>query len=620
VLAALLAAAAPSGAQRAPTAEAVLGPGGAPGTLLGYAVALDGDRALVGAPSDDGDASAGGTARVYHRRGGRWTEEAVLSLHAPAEGDYFGISVALDGDRALVGAYGRGGRRGAAVLFRRTGTGWAEEATLTLDGAAVGDQFGVSVALDGDRALVGAHGRDGTRGAAVLFERSGGAWVQTDTLTLSDAAPGARVGWSVALDGDRALVGAYGHGEGRGTAVLFERSESGWAERARFDGAGPGDNAGVSVALDGGHALVGAPFAEGGARRGGTATVYAEGRQWAAAATLTASDPQPDDYFGWSVALDGDRALVGVRLDDGGGANSGGARTFHWDGAAWTEAARVDGEALGDNAGLAVALDGDRALVGAPYTGGGRGAAHVFALAPLAAPCALGVPLAVGALDVGSGVGDERVELTTSARVTLGGCRIVALDPHTRTVTFAADAVGTVRSGAPFAFATAGGDQALPPSSIPDGAGAVALVAGPVSAGDAVETVFDRLVAGAVYEGPGEVARLGGGQDVGAFEAAFDRLLATSAEAASPRALGLAVAPNPTAGRAQVAFELGAPADVRVAVYDALGREVAVLAEGARGAGLHRAAVEGGALPAGLYVVRVVAAGRARTARLTVVR
>ena len=629
-LAALLAAlVVPAVAQpAAPAAESTLGADEARGSLVGYAVALDGDRALVGAPSDDQAASASGAAHVYVRTRAGWAREGRLALPDATADDYFGISVALDGDRALVGAYGRGENRGAAYLYARTDAGWALEAALSLPDAAPGDRFGVAVALDGDRALVGAHGRDGGRGRVAVFERAGGEWAQQAALALPDAAANDYFGWSVALDGDRALVGARGRDGGRGTAVVFALGPDGWAEEARLDGAAPGDNAGVSVALDGRRALVGAPFADAGARDAGAVTAFVRTADaWTEEATLSAADAEASDYFGWSVALDGGRALVGVRLADGGGANSGGAVVFDRGGSGWAEAARLGGGAIGDNAGLAVALGGGRALVGAPYTDAGRGAARAFALGAAAAACGAGSPLVIGTFVTGPD--KEVVELTAGPAgraVALAGCRLVALDPHTRAVTFAADAAGTVSPGAPVTFATAGGDRALPAHALPDGPGAVALVAGPVAVGDPVEALRGRVVAAVVYRGVEEVGRLGGSgtQGAEAFEDAFNGLLSTASEPEASARLAVAAAPNPTAGDATVTFEVPEAADVRVSVFDALGREVAVLAEGARGPGRHRVGLGGGALAAGPYVVRVVARGAAgvsaQTARLTVVR
>ena len=176
-----------------------------------------------------------------------------------------------------------------------------------------------------------------------------------------------------------------------------------------------------------------------------------------------------------------------------------------------------------------------------------------------------------------------------------------------------------------FSTAPGGGDATLPAGAIPDEFGAVTVVRGAPAVGDPVSSVVGNVVSAVVYRTPSDVVgvvpesplspsnarRAGGAADLAA-------LLASMGGGAEARPL--AVGPNPTRGGAAVTFRLGAGADVRVAVYDVLGREVAVLAEGAYPAGAHRVALAAGALPAGPYVVRLVAGGAAQTARLTVVR
>lgn len=206
------------------------------GDDFGCSVALssDGSQALVGASRDDtvGGAEVG-SARVFLRTGATWVEEATLLASGGAANDRFGVSVALssDGSRALVGAPGVGtagaANVGSARVFARTGAAWVEEATILASGGAVGDWFGVSVALsaDGSRALVGAY-RDDTAGgtnagSARGFVRSGATWVEATTLLASSGARRgfAWFGYSVALssDGSRALVGAYGDERAGGT-------------------------------------------------------------------------------------------------------------------------------------------------------------------------------------------------------------------------------------------------------------------------------------------------------------------------------------------------------------------------------------------------------------------
>ena len=216
--------------------------------------------------------------------------------------------------------------------------------------------------------------------------------------------------------------------------------------------------------------------------------------------------------------------------------------------------------------------------------------------------------------------------------VDLAGCSFVVFDPFDEDVTYA-DNVASPTPVAPedvLVFATQGGDQALPAMTLPDGPGAFALVTGPAAEGQDVLTFVNpdgagRVVAAVVYDEDREVF---GSVQGGATEAEMGQFLralaeafgqATSAEGGAAAGLAVRVWPNPSAGRSHVAFGLAAAADVRVSVYDALGREVAVLAEGPRGPGRHTVALDGSALAPGVYAVRV-SGPEAHAARFTVAR
>ena len=215
------------------------------------------------------------------------------------------------------------------------------------------------------------------------------------------------------------------------------------------------------------------------------------------------------------------------------------------------------------------------------------------------------------------------------APVDLSGCSLVTFDPFAETAIASVAAAGELAPGAAHAFATTGGNQPLPPDALYDDPGAFALVTGTVQAGDDVSTVFGRVVAAVVYDRDGSVyASTRGGLSGDAataqaqtFAAAMARVFggqATSAEGEGGVDLAVRTWPNPSPGAARVAFGLAEGGAARVSVVDALGREVAVVADGPFGPGRHKAAVAG--LPAGVYVVRVASAEGVRTTRLTVAR
>jgi len=334
---------------------------------FGVAVALDGARALIGAELDNHSARTdAGSAYVFERNAlGTWTQVAKLIATDRASSDRLGTAVALAGDVALLGADGDddlGGTAGAAYVFERDAGGlWLQRAKLHAGDGASDDIFGDALALSGTRALVGAPGHAGISGAAYVFERDAlGVWRQTAELFASDAAPGAAFGNSVALAGTRALVAAF-------------------SDDARASNAG----AVYLFELRPTHpaaALLG--LTPGGRRHAS---------QWHQVAKLYAADASAGAAFGAAVALDGNELAVGAYGDGERGVNAGAAYVFaRLSGGAWVQRAKLtapDGAAE-DVFGATLALADGRVLVSAvgdDDLGLDAGAAHVFARGPAGA-------------------------------------------------------------------------------------------------------------------------------------------------------------------------------------------------------------------------------------------
>jgi hypothetical protein len=297
---------------------------------FGISVAIDGDTIVVGAVFDDVGAQDQGSAHVFVRSGTAWSHQARLVAPDGAAFDCFGQSVALSGDTALIGAHlddETYAYQGSAHIFTRTGTSWTHEAKLVASDGRYNDEFGCSVSLDGATALVGARYADiagGTnQGAAYVFTRSGGTWLQQARLVAPDAEDSDEFGESVALDGETALIGSrYDDlsGSDQGSAYVFTRHGETGSPHAKLvasDGAAS-DEFGCSVALNGATALVGARYGDvaGGTNQGAAYVFTRSGGAWSRAATLAAPDGQSDDWFGFSVALRGDTAVVGANVDD----------------------------------------------------------------------------------------------------------------------------------------------------------------------------------------------------------------------------------------------------------------------------------------------------------------
>jgi hypothetical protein len=368
--------------------------------IFGDSVALSGDTAVVGAPQDD---SNRGSAYVFTRTGSTWTRQARLTASdvAPFEILDFGESVALSGDTAVVGAsgdtVGANGDQGSAYVFIRTGSTWTEQAKLTAADGTANDRFGESVAVSGDTAVVGARrdtvGANNSQGSAYVFTRTGSTWTEQAKLTAADGTANDEFGFSVALSGDTAVLGAHlgdlGPNTGQGSAYVFTRTGSTWTEQAKLTAADgpPYLHFGESVAVSGDTAVVGASDDDVGANElQGSAYVFTRtGSTWTKQAKLTAADGAANDHFGESVALSGDTAVVGTWRDTvGANGQQGSAYVFTRTGSTWTEQARLtafDG-AAGDLFGSSVALSGDTAAVGAPGDDVGplasQGSAYVF--------------------------------------------------------------------------------------------------------------------------------------------------------------------------------------------------------------------------------------------------
>jgi hypothetical protein len=309
------------------------------GARFGWSVALKCDTAVIGAPyADPGGQVDAGAAYVFVRSAGVWTVQTELVADDGAAGDWFGRSVAVDGDTAVIGAYGADplGKTdaGAAYAFVRSNGLWKQQAKLiAADDGESGDYFGCSVALQGDTVAVGSYYDDWREGSVYVFTRSGVAWTQRAKLKASDPMDYAYFGTALAIDGNVLVVGADGVwlDERSGAAYVFRGGGPSWTWEAQLkppDGAYL-DNFGISVAVSGNLAIVGAFRDDRGTDVGAAYVFRHQGEDWAEQAGLTASDGESYAYFGFSVALGGNTALIGAYGKDlPGAADAGSAYVF----------------------------------------------------------------------------------------------------------------------------------------------------------------------------------------------------------------------------------------------------------------------------------------------------
>ncbi|MCZ6735006.1 MAG: hypothetical protein O7C65_04365 [Planctomycetota bacterium] len=322
-----------------------------------------------------------------------WTPEAVLMAPKPDPDDSFGLSVAINGDIVVVGAPGAAAPEfdsGAAYIYRydpATG-GWEYEATLTASDGDASDIFGWSVSIDGDAILIGARDdeNDGVSqsGSAYVFRYNpdASAWVEEAKLTDPDGEQGDLFGQSVAIDGDVALIGAHGNDHVwnlSGSAFVFLRDGAGWsleAELADFDDPDVGW-LGYSVSLADSVAIVGAYRDSNVGIDDGSAYVYRfDGTNWVQEQKITASDAAHGQWFGISVSINRDAStiVIGAVRDDDLGFEAGAAYVFHYNGSRWDEVIKLTASDGGPNDGFGgSSVSEDIALI----RGGGK--AYVFA-------------------------------------------------------------------------------------------------------------------------------------------------------------------------------------------------------------------------------------------------
>ena len=343
---------------------------------FGWFTAISGSTAVVGSPFKNSNT---GAAYVFVRSGTAWSQQAKLTASDPAANDFFGFSVATTGSTAVVGAWRKDNQTGAAYVFVRSGTAWSQRAKLTASDGAAGDNFGFSVAISGSTVVVGASGPNDLTGAAYVFVRSETAWTQRAKLTASDGAAFDQFGFSVAISGSTVVVGAFGPNEFTGAAYVFVRSGTAWSQRAKLtasDGAAF-DQFGFSVAISGSTAVVGAI---GSKSSTGAAYVFARsGTTWSQQAKLTDAHGAVNDNFGYSVAISGSTAVVGSPFKN---SNTGAAYVFARSGTAWPRRGKLTASdrAKDDFFGFSVAISDSAAVVGAWGKNLEVGAAYVYVL------------------------------------------------------------------------------------------------------------------------------------------------------------------------------------------------------------------------------------------------
>lgn len=310
---------------------------------LGWNVALDGDRVLAGAPNNNDAGNDSGSAYIYDRLRGLWSESDKLVAPDAAAGDQFGKSVVISGDLAIVGAplddTVAGVDAGSVYVFELVGGDWLPLEKLTAGMPQAGALFGSSLAIHGDTLAVGAHLEDDVEvgaGAVYLFEWNGISFDLAQRVVSPDGLEDDRFGVDVALREDRMMVGApndddFGFHSGANTGVVFyfERTAGTWNYVEKLRVQPQSSNLGAAVDFDGDWAVVGAFLDKDNGTDAGAAFGFRwNGSTWEYKYKFYSSDIFAYDEFSGAVAVDGDQFTVSSDFDDDAGWNSGSLYTY----------------------------------------------------------------------------------------------------------------------------------------------------------------------------------------------------------------------------------------------------------------------------------------------------
>lgn len=304
----------------------------------------------------------------------------------PGNGDYFGCSVSISGDIAIVGAFakqiGSNPYQGAAYVFVKNGATWTQQQELIASDGATDDEFGTSVSISGTTAIVGAPGKaffGSGQGYAYVFVQNGSTWTQQAELRASDGAAHDNFGDSVSISGTTAVIGAngktVGSNAGQGVAYVFVQTGTTWSQQQELVAPDPllGDNFGVSVSVSGTTLLVGADQLSQQATKLGQGKAYVfvqGGTSWTVQQELVAADGVAVDHYGTDVSISGATAVVGAAWHQvGTNAQEGVVYVYARSGATWTQQQEIspfDGRTQ-TIFGRSVAISGASMVVGATY-------------------------------------------------------------------------------------------------------------------------------------------------------------------------------------------------------------------------------------------------------------
>ncbi len=334
----------------------LLPPDGMEYARFGNSVDVSENYLVIGAQRDDSNGEDSGSVYVYTKTGDTWVFDAKLIPDTSFATNHFGCAVAVKENFIIVGSEGDNeiaAFSGAVYLFKKEGANWSKLAKITPADAVFNGRFGWSVSMSEEYLVVGARqdaNNGNFSGSAYVFQKSGDSWEEIAKLNSSDAAIGDDFGSSVAIEGDYIVVGApledNSGGDNAGSAYVFKRNGNIWDQQVKLvasDG-GTFDQFGNAVAIENDYIVVGAWMEDGVLSSGSSGAVYLfkrDGENWEEETKIHTSNGGQDDFFGHSVLINNDFIVVGASKDDDNGYNCGSVYIYHKNEDEWEEKAKL---------------------------------------------------------------------------------------------------------------------------------------------------------------------------------------------------------------------------------------------------------------------------------------
>ena len=352
-----------------------------PAAAFGFSISHTSDWLIAGAKDDTTVFGRTGAAYLFKYEHNAWVEKQKLIPDIGAAGDLFGISVSIFGDYAVVGANGddtQGINCGAAYIYKRHIDTWTLKKKLLPHAGSNFDEYGISVAIDKELIVVGAYSDDNNgpySGAAYIYSLLDDIWLEADKVFPEDGVANDKFGRSIATDGEKVIIGGVlndDYGEDSGSAYIFSNIDGRWQQEVKLipaDGAA-NDRFGRSVGIDNEYAAVGSVMDDDNGNSSGSVYIYHyEADGWQLQKKIVAKDGQAEDFFGYSLSLNNRYLVVGAHNDDDFGMNSGAAYLFARTGDDWGQINKFNADEAqeGDNFGESVFLDKTWISFGAPY-------------------------------------------------------------------------------------------------------------------------------------------------------------------------------------------------------------------------------------------------------------